>query len=250
MTLLLLGGKTDFGSPNQKTEVAWKASGTHWKSGGKESTAETPGKKTVGHGLVTYREHRKQAFAWDEAEPSTPGQWSRMVNCVAQKQGVPCPLVAPFVPYRHWVSTSHLAFALGKKCSCWMHTHESFLPPAHGSLTASVVLLMFCQKVGSSMCFKSNMSYTAALKICLSSAYCYSISLAQANPQLLFDLRASEGSSGLCYHPLWRGFPFINYCSWISPGIWLWGRRRRPLAGVTHSFHLCAIKRQVHPDEF
>lgn len=41
-----------------------------------------------------------QAFAWDEAEPSTPGLRSSMVNCVAWKQGVSCPLAAPFVPER------------------------------------------------------------------------------------------------------------------------------------------------------
>lgn len=85
---------------------------------------------------------------------------------------------------------------------------------------------MFCQKVGSNVCFKSNMSYTAALKICLSSAYCYSSSLAQANPLLLFNLTASEASSCLCHHPLWRVFPFFNYGSWISPSRWLWGKKK------------------------
>lgn len=76
----------------------------------------------------------QQAFAWDEAEQRTPGLRSSIVSCVAQKQGVPCPLVAPFVPegsISHWISTSHLTFTLGKKCNCWVHTHESFLPPAH-----------------------------------------------------------------------------------------------------------------------
>lgn len=87
----------------------------------KESTAITPERKQ--QGMVIHKEHMQQVFARDEAEPSTPGCRNSMVNCVAQKQGVLCPLtelqkVAPFAPERQHLPLSFyipLSLYIGKE---------------------------------------------------------------------------------------------------------------------------------------